>query len=50
MKPILKRAAPYNEPKGMRTVLSEELVPATMAVIMSGAPFASAKKVIPAMA
>ena len=47
---MLKIAAPYREPNGMRTVLEEELVPATTAVMMSGAPLAMAKKVIPARA
>jgi hypothetical protein len=47
---ILKMAAPYRDPKGIRTVVLESLVPATTAVIMSGAPLASARKVMPAMA
>lgn len=47
---IPNRAAPYNEPKGIKTVLSELLVPATIAVITSGAPFAKAKNVTPANA
>lgn len=47
---MLKSAAPYKDPNGIRIVLSDELVPATIAVMISGAPLARAKKVIPAMA
>lgn len=50
IKAMLKSAAPYKDPKGIKTVLSESLVPATIAVTTSGAPLASAKKVIPAKA
>lgn len=45
-----KRAAPYSEPKGMSAVEEEELEPATIAVMMSGAPLAKARKVTPANA
>ena len=47
---MLKSEAPNSEPKGKSEVESELLVPATIAVIISGAPLASAKKVIPANA
>jgi len=48
MKAALKRHAPKIEPKGIKTVWSESLLPATIAVKTSGAPFAKAKKVTPA--
>jgi hypothetical protein len=47
---MLNKEAPKREPKGRSEVESELLVPATIAVITSGAPLASAKKVIPANA
>lgn len=45
---ISNSAAPYSDPKGMSAVEDEELEPATMAVMTSGAPFAKARKVTPA--
>lgn len=47
-KAISNNAAPYSDPKGMRAVEEEELDPATMAVMTSGAPLAKARKVTPA--
>lgn len=47
---MLKWEAPKRDPNGRRDVESEELVPATMAVMISGDPLASARKVIPANA
>lgn len=47
-KAISNKAAPYSDPKGIRAVEEEELEPATIAVITSGAPFAKARKVTPA--
>jgi len=47
---MLNNEAPKREPKGKSEVESELLVPATTAVMMSGAPLANAKKVIPANA
>lgn len=47
---MLKSEAPKREPKGKREVESELLVPATIAVMISGAPLAKAKNVIPAKA
>lgn len=47
---MLNKEAPKREPNGKREVESELLVPATMAVIISGAPLAKAKNVIPANA
>ena len=50
MNAMLNRPAPYNDPNGIKTVVSDELVPATTAVMISGAPLASARKVMPAIA
>ena len=50
IKAMLKRAAPNSEPNGINAVVAELLVPATMAVMISGAPLARARKVIPASA
>ena len=50
IKAISKIAAPYKDPNGIKAVSSDELEPATMAVTISGAPFANARKVIPANA
>ena len=44
----LNKQAPNIDPKGMRTVVSESLLPAMIAVNTSGAPFAKARKVTPA--
>lgn len=49
-KAISNKAAPYSEPNGMSAVEDDELEPATMAVIISGAPLAKARKVTPANA
>ena len=48
IKAAAKRHAPKIDPKGIRTVVFESLLPATIAVKTSGAPFAKAKKVTPA--
>lgn len=47
---MLKSEAPKREPNGRSDVESELLVPATIAVMISGAPLAKARKVIPAKA
>jgi hypothetical protein len=48
IKAVLNRQAPNIDPKGIKTVDAESLDPATMAVMMSGAPLAKARKVTPA--
>lgn len=48
IKAALKSRAPKIDPNGMRTVVSESLDPARMAVNTSGAPLAKAKNVTPA--
>ncbi len=48
--PISKNAAPQREPNGINAVVDEELEPATIAVMISGAPLANARKVTPAKA
>ncbi len=45
---MLKREAPNIEPNGINSVEGDELEPARMAVNVSGAPLAKAKKVTPA--
>ena len=45
-----KSAAPKRDPKGSKDVEPELLVPATIAVMISGAPLAKARNVIPANA
>lgn len=44
----VSKNAPKIDPKGIKTVDSESLVPATIAVKTSGAAFANATKVTPA--
>ena len=47
---MLKCEAPKRDPKGSMEVEPELLVPATIAVMISGAPLANARNVIPANA
>lgn len=48
MMAVLNINAPNIDPKGIRAVESESLLPAIMAVSTSGAPLANAKNVTPA--
>jgi hypothetical protein len=48
MNAALNNKPPKIDPKGINAVDEEELDPAKIAVSTSGAPFAKAKKVIPA--
>lgn len=48
IKAMLNIAAPQREPRGIKATDYEELDPATIVVIISGAPLANARKVTPA--
>ena len=49
MNAVLKMHAPNIDPNGIKAVLEESLDPAIIAVITSGAPFAKARNVTPAI-